>query len=226
MSCCPHCAKYAHFEWNTAHEWATPIDPGDMSTDTYVTKLVYAHCPACMGLLLELHHEDIPLLGKKARIERIFPLGSMRPLSSEVPGHYRAEFLEACNVEAVSPKASAAFSRRLLQRLLHEEVKIQDTNLSTQIENFVSRSDIPPDLADQVDFVRVIGNFGAHPIKATNTGEIVEVEPEEASWSLDVLECLLEFLFVQPAMREAKRQRINAKLEACGKPPMKTPRPR
>ena len=29
--------------------------------------------------------------------------------------------------------------------------------------------------------------FGAHPIKSTSTGEIVEVEPGEAQWNLDAV---------------------------------------
>ena len=76
-------------------------------------------------------------------------------------------------------------------------------------------------MSSAIDAVRNIGNFAAHPIKDTNTGEIVEVEPGEAEWLLDVLEGLFDFYFVQPAELRRKREALNEKLEAAGKPPMK-----
>lgn len=69
--------------------------------------------------------------------------------------------------------------------------------------------------------MRNIGNFAAHPIKSTNTGEIIDVEPGEAEWLLDVLEGLFDFYFVQPAILKAKRDKLNQKLVDAGKPPMK-----
>jgi hypothetical protein len=33
-----------------------------------------------------------------------------------------------------------------------------------------------------LDAIRTIGNFAAHPIKSTSSGEIVDVEPGEAEW--------------------------------------------
>jgi Domain of unknown function (DUF4145) len=80
---------------------------------------------------------------------------------------------------------------------------------------------LPTHLGEAVDAVRNIGNFAAHPIKSTNTGEIVDVESGEAEWLLDVLEGLFDFYFVQPAMLQKKKQALNKKLADAGKPPMK-----
>jgi len=52
-------------------------------------------------------------------------------------------------------------------------------------------------------------------------GEMVEIEPGEAEWSRDVLEGLLDFYFVQPALLQKKRDELNAKLAGAGKPSMK-----
>jgi hypothetical protein len=38
------------------------------------------------------------------------------------------------------------------------------------------------------------------------------VEPGEAEWTLDVLEILFDFYFVQPARLKAKRDALNKKL--------------
>ena len=74
-----------------------------------------------------------------------------------------------------------------------------------------------------LDAIRQIGNFAAHPTKHKTTGLIVEVEPEEASWTLDVLEDLFEFYYVQPKRAAEKRNRLEKKLKSVGKPPLKKP---
>jgi hypothetical protein len=62
--------------------------------------------------------------------------------------------------------------------------------------------------------------FGAHPIKSTSTGEIVEVEPGEAQWNLDVLDSLFDFYFVAPSKTQARKAALNIKLVEVGKTPI------
>jgi hypothetical protein len=47
---------------------------------------------------------------------------------------------------------------------------------------------------------------------------VVDVEPGEAEWLLDLLREVLDFFFVAPARRQARRDGINAKLRQAGKP--------
>jgi hypothetical protein len=47
-------------------------------------------------------------------------------------------------------------------------------------------------LAEQLDAVRHKGNFAAHPTKSASSGDIMDVEPGEAEWNLDVLDGLFE----------------------------------
>ena len=54
------------------------------------------------------------------------------------------------------------------------------------------------------------------------TGEIVEVEPNEAEWNLDVLEMIFDYSFVRPALIKGKRDALNVKLKDAGKPDMKS----
>ena len=65
------------------------------------------------------------------------------------------------------------------------------------------------------------GNFSAHPTKSTNTGEIIDVEPGEAEWNLDVLELLFDHYFVAPEKLKQKRAALDVKLAEAGKPPLK-----
>jgi hypothetical protein len=54
-------------------------------------------------------------------------------------------------------------------------------------------------------------------MKNTNTGEIIEVEPHEAEWNLDVLEELFDFYLVGPARAKAKVAALNVKLQEANR---------
>ena len=162
----------------------------------------------------------------KGREYQVWPKGIARaPLPKEVPDTHAGDYREACNVLADSPKASAALSRRCLQRILREVAKVKHSDLSNEIDEVLASKMLPADLAGAIDTIRAVGNFAAHPIKSTNTGEIVEVEPGEAELLLDVVEDLFDFYFVRPARLAAKLDAVNKKLTEAGKPPLKTPKP-
>ncbi|GAH58046.1 unnamed protein product, partial [marine sediment metagenome] len=76
-------------------------------------------------------------------------------------------------------------------------------------------------IAEQVDAIRNVGNFSAHPIKSKVTGSIVKVDPGEAEWNLDVLDELFDFYYVQPERIKKKRAALNQKLRQPGKPLLK-----
>ena len=117
--------------------------------------------------------------------------------------------------------ARTASSRRCLQYLLREKVGVKKG--ANQIQQLLDSKELPGYLAEDLDAIRNIGNFAAHPSKDTNTGEIAAFEPGEPEWLLNLLEHLFDFYFVQPARAQAKRDALNAKLQALGKPPMKKP---
>jgi len=146
---------------------------------------------------------------------------SRAPLPPEVPPEFANDYNEACLVLADSPKASAALSRRCLQNLLREKAKTTKKDLFDQIQEVIDSKKLPSYLSEDLDAVRNIGNFGAHPIKSKKTGEIIEVEPGEAEWNLNILEQLFDFYFVQPEISRKKRESLNKKLKDVGKPQMK-----
>ncbi len=112
-------------------------------------------------------------------------------------------------------------SRRLLQTTLREEFGIKHARLAQEINAFLRNKDVPVDLADQVDAIRKVGNFAAHPTKDTNTGEILEVEPGEAEWLLDILRELFDFTFVKPKRLAERKKKLEDKQRAASKPPEK-----
>ncbi len=131
------------------------------------------------------------------------------------------DYEEAVAVLSKSKQASAALSRRCLQQVLVEKGGAKLKDLTTQIDEVLPK--LPHYLADNVDAVRQVGNFAAHPLKSKSTGEIVKVEQGEAEWLLEVLAELFEFYYVAPAAALAKREALNQKLQDLGKPPIKSP---
>ena len=220
---CPHCLQHFHENWKYQPVIA---DPGGRTWG--LGSLI---CPACSRVVIALgtmlHAVERggqgSLVPNTPTFRFVHPKGVSRvALPAEVPTEFAADYHEACLVLPDSEKASAALSRRCLQNLLREKAAIRKGDLANEIQQVLDSKQLPRHLADDLDAIRNVGNFAAHPLKTTNTGEIVEVEPQEAEWLLNLLEQLLEFYFVQPARARAKRDALNAKLQSMGKPPMKT----
>jgi hypothetical protein len=153
---------------------------------------------------------------------QVWPKGVARsPVPPEVPPGIAEDYKEACLVLSDSPKASAALSRRCLQKLLRQSAGVKPGDLSAEIQQVLDGGKLPSDIAENIDAIRNIGNFAAHPNKSKSTGEVVPVEPHEAEWNLEVLESLFDFYYVQPAKAKARRDALNKKLADTGKPPVK-----
>jgi hypothetical protein len=222
---CPHCNTAINISWipTSAYPLGTIRDGQNKGV-----ALQTALCPECEGLIVKIIYgiccqfpngEWSIITIKKEEI--IYPNSYIRSIEPEVPSRYADEYKEACAVLNISPKASAALSRRILQTILREEFHINKKSLDQEIYDFINLKGIPTHLSIAIDAIRNIGNFAAHPLKDTNTGEIVDVEPGEAEWLLDVLDTLFDFTFVQPKKIEERKKKLNEKLSAIGKPPMK-----
>ena len=147
----------------------------------------------------------------------MYPRSYRRPVATEVPESLAGGYREAAAVLELSPNASAALSRRCLQNTIREVAHIKKANLSEEIKELISLRLVSSSLATDLDAIRQIGNFGAHPIKDTATGTVMDVEPGEAKWTLDLLDRLFDKFITQPAKSAERKQALNAKLRAAGK---------
>lgn len=180
----------------------------------------YMVCPSCGKALITV---DKSTQTNDRETWPIYPRFSTRPPApAEVPADIAEDFNEATAVLSISPKASAALSRRCLQGVLRHQGYTQK-NLAPAIQAALDSKTLPTAHAENLDAVRNIGNFAAHPMKDKQTDAIVPVEPHEAEWNLEVLEGLFDHYYVQPAKAAARRAALDAKLGAAGKPAMKTP---
>lgn len=217
---CPHCLESFHPQW----EKTVCGHAGRTENFQYLWHVFRLTCPACSEpvIYLKMYH-DYGSTQYEKETRMVYPKGANRPPApSDVPKAIAEDYNEACLVLSDSPKASAALSRRCLQHILADRKASTSDNLSTAIDHALA-SGLPSHIASDLDAVRAVGNFAAHPQKAAATGEILPVEPEEAEWNLDVLEALFDYYYVQPALSEKKRKALNEKLEKAGKKSLKKP---
>jgi hypothetical protein len=212
-----HCG-YCHAAYPTEHIYPEEF----VESDNVKVLKVDFECAACGEHNFLLQYDD-----KSKNIQSgfvsILPFLNDRPVCPpEVPFYIAEDYTEACLVLKVSPKASAALSRRCLQNLLRDAAGIKSEKLVDAIKEVVDSGKLPSQITDSIQAIRYIGNFAAHPDENKNTGEIMPVEPHEAEWSLDILESLFDFYCVQPAKNAQRREALNAKFQEAGKkPPMK-----
>jgi Domain of unknown function (DUF4145) len=238
---CPHCGKGVQFL--ASRKGVVPVDVGStisiipanaaplgwisnpVAAKQYL-EIVTADCALCSKPIIAIQFHKLVRLNTGA--ERLEYLGSRlvwpasaarKPLPQGVPVHLAEDYRESSVVINDSEKASAALSRRCLQSLLREVGNTQGKDLFDQIGEVLPT--LPGYLQQQLDAVRNIGNFAAHPQKSKATGEIIDVEPGEAEWNLDVLDLLFDFYYEQPRIAKEKRNALDKKLADAGKPPMK-----
>jgi Domain of unknown function (DUF4145) len=219
---CPHCLTAFHDAWETNPLVADKDGGWNVSHTT---------CPECKRMVVRLlngppvlhpSNQRLLAISEVHQSLQVYPKGVSRSACpNQVPASIAEDYKEACLVIADSPKASAALSRRCLQNVLREAAKVKAGDLYNEIQEVLDSGKLPSQISEGLDAVRVIGNFGAHPIKSKNTGEVMPVAPGEAEWNLDVLEALFDFYFVQPAILAAKKAALDKRLAEAGKPPVR-----
>ncbi len=183
-------------------------------------------CTACRGIIVSLAENVHTGQDYRQRsLHSVFPKGTNRsPTPKEVPQKIRVDYEEACQVLALSPKASAALARRCLQAILREQGYAQN-NLVDQIDAALNETDarkaLPPHICDAMDAVRHFGNFSAHPMTDITALQIIDVESGEAEWCLEILEHMFDHYYVRPAQIAARKAALNTKLQKAGKKPAK-----
>ncbi len=210
---CPHCLDSFHSNLQSK---------GIDFDKEYYWSVKWEKCPGCNKNIIYLCQQNPQSPVQTLKSFLVYPKTiSRQPLSELIPDTLAQDYKESCLVLSDSPKASAALGRRCLQNLLREKSGVKKANLEKEIQEVLASKQLPSYLAEGIDAIRHIGNFAAHPIKSTNTGEIVDVEPGEAEWILDVLEGLFDFYFVHPELLKSKRDELNKKLADAGKPTLK-----
>ncbi|MFA4826886.1 MAG: DUF4145 domain-containing protein [Candidatus Shapirobacteria bacterium] len=118
------------------------------------------------------------------------------------------DYEEACKIKNDSPKASATLSRRALQGMIRDFwgiKKPQDYKGLWTLKNEIVaiKNSVDSDVWAAIDAVRDIGNIGAHMELDVNV--IIDVEPEEATKLIGLIELLIEEWYIN---RYERKQRL------------------
>lgn len=230
---CPHCgvtvvANYAEMPFLVNVTCSNSQGPdrielrGEIFSDKECLWAVqYERCSSCqLAIIYLVSHRQGTFTGRQEIMA--WPRQTTRgSLPAGVPLKIAEDYSEACAVLPVSKKASAALSRRCLQHFLHEHLHLKSSSLDAEIQALLDKKELPAPLAAQIDGIRQIGNFAAHPIKAKQSGEILDVEPGEADWSLETLQALFQFYFIEKPVADARIAALNQKLADAGKKHLK-----
>lgn len=184
-----------------------------------------AHCPECNDVTIQFarvnQHGHL-----NEQWKTLYPLGANRgPIPIEVPAEIATDYIQACNVLPISAMASAALSRRCLQNMLHaHEYRAKD--LAKEIDLLLNETDPKKrchmDYGKQSTVSAILETLAPTQSTTKTTLQVIEVEPHEAEWCLEIIENMFEHFYVGPAMAKAKKAALDAKLAAAGKPPSKS----
>ena len=216
---CPHCGVTVKLVGGSIIQTSGPRTAGVLSGRLPIRmepqicpRLRFSLCPACRQVIIEMQARANPDDPYSEFNWLAYPRSTSRPpLHASVPPELAAEYREAAIVLSVSPKASAALSRRCLQMLLVKQGADPKKNLVQQIQHVYSK--LPSYVQSFVDHIRELGNIAAHPMQDKATALILDVEPSEAEWMLELLEELLDHYYAKPAAAAAKQVALKAKLQ-------------
>jgi hypothetical protein len=224
---CSHCSIAFHDNWienDVKRNGASVFENESPESGAWILRT--AHCPGCKKHTIQINRRIILSGQKLLEWRQIYPVGSNRgPVPMEVPTEIAEDYIEACSVMPLSIKASAALSRRCLQNILHANgYKAKD--LAKEIGLILNEADpkkaLPARLRETIDGIRNFGNFAAHPVNDKTALQIINVEPHEAEWCLEMIEELFDHFYVGPAIAKARKAALDAKLASAGKPPSKS----
>jgi hypothetical protein len=137
-----------------------------------------------------------------------FPQNYSKPLPDYIPLEIRKSYQEACAILELSPKASAAMSRRCLQGMVRNFWKIPKAklgNLGAEISYI--KDAIPEATVTDIINVRKIGDIGAHMDK--NIDFSIDLSPGESQILIELLETLFEDWYILRHQKELRRTNMN-----------------
>ena len=159
-------------------------------------KIYYHRCPICNKFTISGESDNEM---EMPAFTFSYPPVTSKNVPACIPAPIRDDYLEACAIVALSPKASATLARRCLQGMIRDFWGITEKTLIKEISALEGK--VPPDQWRVIDGIRRLGNIGAHMEADINT--IVEIDPNEAEKLLKLIALLFQDWYVQREERAA-----------------------
>ena len=179
-------------------------------------------CTACQQFILEIgwvryDYDEMwrrSLVWEEGSERLVYPGLRKRVLINDaVPESIKTDYYEAVGVLNISPKASGALSRRILQAILSDQ-NYKGGQLDQQIQAVLREKCpakvLPTALQESVKAVQKFGNASAHQWVHKETAEIITIEPDEAEFCLTVVEQLFQHYYPDESSHAHHSEMIKA----------------
>jgi hypothetical protein len=171
-----------------------------------------------MTLTGALHGRDdtmpISVLATKQKWQLI-PESAAKQQPDFIPAVLINDYVEACRIRDLSPKASATLARRCLQGMIRDFCGVAKGRLIDEIKELRKQLDehtaargVTHESIDAIDAVRSVGNIGAHMEKDVDL--IVDIDPGEAQMLIELIEMLFEEWYSERDKRARRLAEITA----------------
>lgn len=219
---CPHCP--VSYDYNKSLVSA----PERIEDARGFWFLIVTKCPSCENFRIaincsEKNVDKLPALSNhgvhfttrvtvgETKYQRlVYPFPVTRPLPDAISEEVRRDFNDAVAILEISPRLSAAASRRCMQTIIRQQFHISKRTLFDEIEALKISNKLQSKTVEILHALRTYGNFGAHPIEG-NAGEIIDVEPGEAQAMIMILELLVDEAYVRPAQLQSILDKVEKK---------------
>lgn len=182
---CPYCnvyAKqfYAHLIATNQFQWQSVVDHQSGFNEHLPRDWIVTKCQHC-GNVAFWHNESM-----------VFPKKGVAPLpNTDLSDEIKADYTEASNVLADSPRAAAALLRLALQKLC-KQLGEKGENINEDIKSLVAKG-LNPLVQKSLDALRITGNNAVHP------GEINLTEnPERALRLFELINFIADKMITEP----------------------------
>jgi hypothetical protein len=157
----------------SAQFWGTPLRRNGQGFSD-LTDWNYCTCSHCKTM--SFWYQERMIVPSEAPVP---------PAHEDFPEECRADYNEARDIVARSPKAAAALLRLCLQKLL-KELGEKGKNINDDIASLVQKG-LPAAVQQALDFCRIVGNNAVHP------GELsLDDTPEIANALFEMLNFIVE----------------------------------
>jgi hypothetical protein len=216
---CPFCGNNSTITNSNLSRFVNTFNDGNVTGDDLGFLVEVITCPneQCKQFSIQTKlGKPSHVGGRTTLVGPIIESWNLRPSSlaiafpDYVPEAIRQDYVEACKIRDLSPKASATLSRRCLQGVIRDFKGIVKKRLVDEIDAL--RDEVDPDTWAAIDAVRQIGNIGAHMEKDIN--EIIDVEPEEAQLLIELIETLIKDWYIARFKRQEHLAKIKAAAES------------
>lgn len=206
---CPHCDHSALIDDRNFESKDIYLGLNKVGEDKIISyEYIVCPNPKCKKstLTISVHYGNQYLTGKKIFLKRILPPFASKHIPPCVPEQISNDYIEACEICELSPKASATLIRRCLQGMIRDFWQVKERTLAKEIEAIKDR--IEGDTWEAIESIRKIGNIGAHMEKDIDL--IIDVEPEETKLLIELVESLFEEWYVNRQKRKERNAQIIA----------------